>query len=246
MSYLRETTLFFDSRKANGISQNFTTKFSPPFQLDQTKQYVIGLVSAEVWYSWYNVNKTNNLFKYNNNTTWKTITLPSGAYNVTDINNEIKRHIVINGDNADSIDITPNYNTLKTRIVLTNNYQIDFTITNGLNSVLGFDNRILTGNGTYDGEHNVNITEINSLLIKCSAVVDSYVNGSSSDVIYNFTPDVPAGSLITIRPFQIMYLPINHSHSIPEISMKITDQSGNEVDLNNERVTYYLHLKQII
>ena len=130
--------------------------------------------------------------------------------------------------------------------MLTNNYQIDFTITNGLNSVLGFDNRILTGNGTYDGEHNVNITEINSLLIKCSAVVDSYVNGSSSDVIYNFTPDVPAGSLITIRPFQIMYFPINHSHSIPEISMKITDQSGIEVDLNNERVTYYLHLKQII
>jgi len=245
MSYIRQTTLFFDSNQSVGTSQNFSVNFSPALQLDQRRRYAVGLVSADLWYSWYNVNTTNNIFKYNNGTTWKNITLEPGAYNIPDIDNEIKRLLTLNGDNYADINIHPNYNTLKCRIVLAGSYQIDFTVASSIRTTLGFNSQVLSTNGTHDGENNVNITDINSLLIRCSIISDSYINGTSSDCLYNFSPTVPPGSLLSVRPFQILYLPVNNSYTIPQISMRITDQSGNEVNLNGERVTYYLHIKQI-
>src|SRR6267154_4715459 len=173
MSLVQETTLFFDSTKGVGSSQNFKIIYNPPLQLDQKKKYVIGLVSSEIWYSWYNVNATNNVFKYNNGTIWKTIILSPGAYNVVDINSEIKRLISSNDDDSTSIEITPNYNTLKSRVVITNSYQIDFTVANSIRTVLGFISKILSTNGIFDSANNVNITDINSLLIRCSVVPDS-------------------------------------------------------------------------
>jgi hypothetical protein len=235
----------FDSTTGYGTSQNFRVIYNPPLQLDQTKQYVIGLISADIWYLWYNVNSTNNILKYYNGTMWKVTVLLPGAYNILDINTEIKRLITANGDVADNITIIPNYNTLKCRIKIRGSYQIDFTAESSIRTVLGFNSKILSTNGTFDGDTNVNITDINSLLIRCSLVSGSYINGSSSDCLYNFSPNLPPGSLISVRPFQIIYLPIDNCYSISEICMRITDQSDREVDLNGERVTYYLHLKHV-
>ena len=246
MSFITETTLFFDSKQGSGSSQNFTVHYTPPIQLDQTKRYAIGLVSADLWYSWYNVNTENNRLKYYNGTIWKYIKLQPGVYNITDINTEFKRLIDSDGDQSVNILIAPNYSTLKCRIILSGNYQIDFTQHNSINTVLGFESRILAQDGTYDGLYNVNITDINSLLIRCSVINDSYINGSSSDCIFNFSPNVPPGSLIQVRPFAILYLAINTSYNISEITMRITDQSDKEVNLNDERVTYFLLIKQIL
>ena len=38
---------------------------------------------------------------------------PPGAYNIVDINAEIKRLVKAKGHDPDNISITPNYNTLK-------------------------------------------------------------------------------------------------------------------------------------
>lgn len=244
MSHITETTLFFDSTKGSGRSHNFIIDYNPPLSLDQKKRYEIGLVSADVWHSWYNIHTNNNVFAYFNGLVWKKIILTPGAYNITDIDREIKRMIDANGDTAKNIMITPNYNTLKCRMVIVGLYQVDFTVTNSIRSVLGFNSQVLSKAGTFSGEKNVNISDINSLIIGCSIVNDSYVNGSSSDCIFTFSPNVPPGALIAVRPSQILYLPVVQSYTVQQITMRITDQSGNEVDLNGERVTYYLHLRQ--
>ena len=142
--------------------------------------------------------------------------------------------------------IRPNFNTLKCEIEIKSPYQIDFTIDNSIRSILGFDRILLTKPGKHEGEYGVNITEVNSLLIRCSIVTDSYINGTNSDCICSFSPDVPPGHLIHIRPYQTLYTPINCTYSIPQITMRITDEASNEVNLNGERVTYHLHIRQII
>jgi hypothetical protein len=239
MNFIKQTQIFLDSRQAGGSSENFTVNFESPLQLDSNKQYEIGLVSANIWYSWFNVNSSNNKFRYHNGSNWVDVAIPPGAYNVDDIASAIKS--VVNGD---YIIIRPNFNTLKCEIDLKSPYKIDFTIPNSIRSILGFESQILSQSGKHAGANRVNITEVNSILIRCSIVTDSYINGTSADCICSFSPDVPPGHLIHINPFQTLYTPINCTYSISQISMRVTDETGKEVDLNGERVTYLLHIRQ--
>ena len=235
--------LLLDSRKGDGKSHNFSVNYDVPLQLDPTKRYVIGLFSSDIWYSWYNVESKNNTFRYYNGRVWAKILLQPGAYNITDIDKEIKRLIKVNGDEPDNVSISPNYNTLKCRVTVSGGYKIDFAQKDSIRTILGFESRTLGTDGTYDGEHNVNITDITSLVIRCSLVSGSYINGSDSDCIYSFSPNVAPGHLISIKPYQVLYVPISAVTSIPRITMRITDQSGAEVNLNGEHVTYHLYLK---
>ena len=56
-----------------------------------------------------------------------------------------------------------NTNTLKTVLVLKNNYQVDFSIDNSLKTVLGFNEGTYIGNDQQP-ENIVNIVNINSIL----------------------------------------------------------------------------------
>ena len=244
-----QTTLFFVSAKGFGSSEHFRTEFSPPLELNKPHNYQLSLINASMWYSWFNITSSNNKFKYYNNTTWKEITVEPGAYNIVDINQIIKHHMKENGDKTDDstpINITPNYNTLKSTIELKDGFQIDFTIEESLREILGFDSKIVQGNGFHSSDHNVKITDIESIQIHCDLVTDSFLNGSSSSVIYSFTPAVPPGYLINIHPAQTFYLNIGKKGLINSITLSVKDQNGKLINMNGERVTYFLHLSSFI
>ncbi|DAC81749.1 TPA_asm: penton [Trichoplax MELD virus] len=250
-----ETTLFFDSKKAIGKDENFTTYFNPPLLLDIKKIYKVALIAAEIWYSWYNITSKNNKFKYFNGKVWKNTIIPPGAYNVVDIQKAIQNIMKENNDyipantsgdeNLFHVNISPNYNTFKSEIELKNNYKLDFTIDNTFRDILGFNSRIISGNGKHHSDQIVNITSINTIEIHCSLVDGSYINGKSGDLIHCTSPNVPPGSLLQVRPFQKMYNSMKVMSAINSVTFKVTDQDGNLVDLNNERVTYYLHIKEL-
>ena len=249
-----QTTLFFDSKHSFGRSEDFTTYFNPPLELKQNSNYQVSLIAATLWHSWRNITSENNKFKYNNGTTWKTLTIPLGAYNITDIDEIIKRLMKVNGDfdNSDTdnpkyyISIEANYNTFKSIIQLSNGYKVDFTIPNTFRDILGFDSKIIQNNGHNDSDRVVNITDVESLQINCDLITDSYVNGSTSSVIYAFSPSQPPGYLINLHPSQKLKFTISRRGLINSVRFYITNQSGKLVDLNNERVTYFLHLSEII
>ena len=239
--------LFFDSRKGQGTSENFVTSFNPPLQLDIKKSYEIALISSQIWYSWHNITSLNNNFYYTaGENVSKFFEIPPGSYNTEDLNDEIKNIIKQKGDDENSISITPNYNTLKSRIELKNDYTIDFRPQHTLNSVLGFDSTYLVGNRIHDSQNIVNITNINSLQIHCSLIEGSYINGASSNLLFTVSPNVPLGYLIQVEPKQKVYVPIKNISQIDSIRFSIKDQDNNFVDMNNERVTYYVHVREII
>ena len=236
--------LFFDSRKGQGTSENFTTSFSPPILLDIQKNYEISLISSQIWYSWHNITDSNNkLYCIPDGASSKQIEIPPGSYNIENINDEIKHFL---GENKDNITITPNYNTLKSRIELKNNAVVDFRIANSINEVLGFDSVYLSGNRVHESQNVVNITNINSLQIHCSLIDGSYINGVSSDLLYTVSPNVPPGYLIQVEPKQNVYVPIKAISQIDSIRFSIRDQDNNYVNMNNERVTYFIHLREIM
>ena len=83
----------------------------------------------ETYYSFQNIDRSNNCVSYptNLNPLWFDIIIPEGSYHVQDINEFILREMRKNGhydksNDKDNNEISANTNTLKSEMILKNNY----------------------------------------------------------------------------------------------------------------------------
>ena len=120
-------------------STKIRTKFNPPIELDKNKKYEMALVNLETYYSFPNIDATNNNFRYspNGESPWFNIEIPEGCYEITDINEHIQRIMKENEhyDRVNSdycISIQPNTNTLRSVVNITGDYAVDFTPLNSI------------------------------------------------------------------------------------------------------------------
>ena len=90
----------------------------------------------------------------------------------------------------------------------------------------------------------VNILTINRILVNIDIISVSYVNGFTQPTIYSFFPDVSPGYKIIENPHNLLYLPIT-SDAIHSISVWLTDQIGNELNLQEENLSLRFHLRAI-
>ena len=84
----------------SGKSSDFTTDFSSTISLNQNKKYEAVLLSIDLYNSIPNITEENNKFKYSTDggSTWKILTLNTGSYDLSAINDEIQRLMIINDD----------------------------------------------------------------------------------------------------------------------------------------------------
>ena len=146
-------------------------------------------------------------------------------------------------NDMDDIQISANTNTLKSEMFLKNNYEVDFRKDKSINSLLGFQNNLYTS-GFHESENMVNILTINSILVNIDIISGSYVNDSTQPTIYSFFPDVSPGYKIIENPHNLLYLPIT-ADTIHSITIWLTDQNGNELNLRGENLSMRFHLREI-
>ena len=183
----------------SGNESSFNTMFSPNIELAKDRVYEITLVNLETYYSFPNIDETNNVFVYStdNGISWVKIKIPEGSYEIDDINNTIQHEMEKRGHydsiNEDYyINISANPNTLKSVLIIEKDYQVDFNHQNSLAKVLGFTNPKYT-RGFHESENVVDILRINSILVNIDIISGRYVNGSTKSTIYSFFPDVSPG-----------------------------------------------------
>ena len=128
-------------------------------------------------------------------------------------------------------------------MILKNNYEVDFRQNNSINNLLGFKNKLYTS-GFNESENMVNILTINIILVNIDIISGSYVNGSTQPTIYSFFPDVSPRYRIIEYPHNLLYLPIT-SDTIHSITIWLTDQNGNELNLQGENFSMRFHLREI-
>ena len=228
---------------------NFNTRFNPKLELDEKKKYEIALVNLETYYSFPNIDETNNTFVYSpdNGNSWEKIKIPEGSYEIDDINNTIQHEMEKRGHydeiNEDYyINIAPNTNTLKSVLILEKGYQVDFNHQNSLAKVLGFTGTKYT-EGFHESENVVDILRINSILVNIDIISGSYVNGTTKSTIYSFFPDVSPGYKIIESPVNLVYLPITLD-TIDSLNVTITDQDYHLLNLRNEKLTIRFHIRE--
>ncbi|ELU04210.1 hypothetical protein CAPTEDRAFT_203582 [Capitella teleta] len=214
----------------------FRTRFNPPIQFNKKKKYEMALVNLETYYSFPNIDSTNNHFRYSpdSGATWFDILLEEESYDIIDINVIIQDKMRGNGhydeiNNAYYISLFANENTLKSILIIDGDYQIDFRPTNSISSLLGFNNEVFMP-GSHDSTKVVNILAVNSILVNVDVISGSYVNGVSMNTIYSFFPNVSPGYKIVETPVNLVYLPITLD-TIYSLESKVTDQDGKLLNL---------------
>ena len=117
----------------SGNETSFNTRFNPKIELDREKVYEIALVNLETYYSFPNIDESNNIFVYSpdDGNSWVKIKIPEGSYEIDDINNTVQQEMKKRGHydsiNEDyPISISANSNTLKSVLILEKDYQVDF------------------------------------------------------------------------------------------------------------------------
>ena len=215
--------------------------------MDRDKEYKIALVNLRTYYSFPNIDETNNVFVYSpdNGNSMIKIKIPEGSYEIDDINNTIQHEMGKRGHHDPIkedyyINISANSNTLKSVLILEKDYQVDFNHQNSLSKVLGFTGAKYTG-GFHESENVVNILSINSILVNIDIISGSYVNGTMKNTIYSFFPKVSSRYKIIETPINLVYLPITLD-TIDRLGVSITDQDDHLLNLRNKKLTIRFHI----
>ena len=169
-------------------------------------------------------------------TTAKKHSLKPGAYEYKRISEEIKELT------NNKITLLPDLATGRSKLIVSQNVAIEFK---GLQNILGFKNSYFS-QGTHISENRIMIRNIHTINIDCNiANGNSYKNGEESNIIFSFPAGIqPHGHDYHIEPSTRIYFPVTRS-VIDEIRIRLLDENGNLIHLDNENVSIYLHLKQI-
>ena len=231
-------------------THNFTLPFSNlNLAHDSRRHYQVALLSYSLYYSWYNVSSVlgNNIFRYNNGTTDKTITITDGQYGVSDLNSFIKSAITSLGDDPTQITIAGNFNSLKVDITILGSYTVTFDGITGLGKILGFGEGIIVA-GVNSSTSQPNISNsVDAVQIKTSLVqaASSLINDVQSTAIYQFVPKSGPGTNLSGEISSPIYLPMSNLGTIHSAGFQICDNNGNLLDLNNESVSLVFHIKEV-
>ena len=128
-------------------------------------------------------------------------------------------------------------------MIINTNCEVDFGRYNAINSLLGFDSKHYSSR-FHESQNMVNILTINSILVNIDIISGSYVNGSTQLTIYLLFPDNSPGYKIIENIHNLFYLPIT-SDVIHSITIWLTDQNANELNLREENLSMRFHLREI-
>ena len=249
-SHKTSMLLFVHSNKSK-----FTTNFNPPIQLSD-KPHEMALLNLETYYSFPNIDTNNNNFNYSclsgpgPNGKFN-ITLPTGCYDIKEINKAIQKELKKNGHD-EIVEFSSNSITLKTIMKFKppeggqHSYSVHFDHANTIGKTFGFNTSSYTNltKTYYESENIVDILRVNTIQVHTDIISSSYVNGTSEPMIYSFFPNADPGYKIVEKPYHPIYLPV-YLQTIPSITTRLTDQDGNELNLRGERVTIRYHLREI-
>ena len=115
----------------------------------------------------------------------KGIELPSGSYEISAMNEYIQKEIKDHGL-GNLLEIKANNNTLQCIIIelKEDDLMVDFEGADTLKNLLGFNKSYISGIGLNEGTQLVNVTPLNSILVNCSVIEGSYLNGEQKPILY--------------------------------------------------------------
>jgi len=217
-------------------SSGIRTQFYPPLRLDSSKRHEIALIRLETYNSIPNIDENNNTIRYEIDGVTHDITIPTGAYELSQINDFIQTQ-------TNAFELEANDTTLKCIIRIHNSsVKIHFNHKKSLKDLLGFTSDTIEGLGEHEGSSLVKILPVNSIFVNCDVVTGSYVNTSQEPVLYSFFPNVSPGYKVVETPSTPVFLPVTQS-CVESMQLWLTDQDRNPINLRGEKLTVWVVIR---
>ncbi len=223
---------------ASGQGGTITTTFEQPIILPDNHKYSIALTSLFTWFSWANIKPGNSTFTYFDKVEWRSFILPTGIYDILDINTKINELLEI----KDSIVLYGDPTTLKAVLVIKPDFKVKFPNTGGLAKLLGFKPGIYNS-GKHTGLDIVEISSENTILVECDLIGTSFVNGRRHNVIHVFNVNTLPGTRISVVPNVHTYYPLAFN-VIERFTITLTDQNSIPLDLRSEYLSVSFDIRQ--
>lgn len=235
-----------------GRSSTLSVDFFNPIVLDPRCDYSLALIGLHTYNSIPNIEVgVNNKFYYwelNDKSQQKVIEIPTGSYEISDIESYLQKKLVPNGvkksDYNNYLSLKPNNNTLKCEIK--SKHRIDFTHKDSLAELLGFTAQVLKPDILYKSDLPVKIVKVVTIHVDSNITTGAFYNGKPSHTIFEFGLKVDPGYAIDIEPYNLIFLPINNKTDIHNITLKILDQNSEPVNFRGEEIIVRLELKKIV
>ena len=100
----------------SGTSSRLHTRFTPPLVFPSVPScyYEMALIKLETYYSFPNIDASNNCVKVRVGKEWTTIKIPVGCYEIEAINIELQRLVVAaGGGEKDKVTLSPSNNMMR-------------------------------------------------------------------------------------------------------------------------------------
>ena len=201
----------------------------------------------------FNVTSKNNKFYFKKSIIEEDfiqITIPSGAYEIESLNEEIKRIIIDKEYYTDEnypISIKPNFSTLGSIIEINpeGSVVIGFVFDDSIGVLLGFNEVILYKE--YNLSPNpVEIISFDNIFIETDIAHGMIFKGRRSGIIHNFIMNVSPGYRF-IEKFRggVSWFMLHNKDVISSINFKLKNENGNLVSFNGQSISFRLSIKEI-
>lgn len=236
----------------SGSESRIYTRYNPPMEFLSSKTgYEMALFRLETYFSWPNINSSNNTFRISidRGKNWFDLKISIGSYGVDGINKALQRLLIENTNDKRGVDksyfvLSGNKNTLKCVLeIMDDSTIVDFDTKNSISSVLGFESKKYKGVKRYESENQVDILSVNSILVHCDVIKTSRVNGIPAPIIYSFFPNAIPGQKVVSQPQHLIYMPLT-MNIISSMTVWVTDQKGNLLDLRGQQLTLTFHIRK--
>lgn len=237
----------------SGCNSTLSTNFYPPIELDIYSSYGVGLIGFYSYNSIFNVDESNNkiVLHYENDLNDISLFIPPGTYEIDEINKAIQETIKENisydttKDFNELFRLQANNNTLKCELY--SFFEVDFSKTNCLNTLLGFESKLLKSKKKHESTVAVNITKVRLVRVDCNLVSGAYINGKEMHTLFEFDIDVEPGYKLTKEPQNVIYLSVKPEgrQFLDNITLKILDDKGDLIDFRGEQIIVKIELKKL-
>lgn len=231
-----------------GTGNHLQSFFRPSINLDG--EFGLGLVG------FYSFNALQNIYDGNNkiyyalpNADFKTLVIPSGAYEIDALNDYINNKLEAENKSSHkegeklipAFSLSANVNTLQ--CIIKSKYNIDFRQSDSIGRMLGFSPTLLEVGKIHESDLDVRIAPATNIRVQCSVTGGSYLNGAPDHTIFEFALDAEPGELVAKEPSSVLYLPVT-SRRIENIALWLTNQDGEPINFGKEQVSIRLELKK--
>ena len=217
----------------NGAS--VTTTLSPPIILNPNKKYQMRLLQAAIVYCQENISAAlnNNTLSYSVDGVTYNMTFADGLYSLQDINNQLSLFTNTNNEDPNMIQFYGNDTNSTVYVYVDTPLVIFASESNSIMSILGFSKTDITlGTGQYaNSETRANLNSLQTILVSCDVVTDSYFNSQNSNILASIIPNVsPAGTIIFMpfHPIRCRLFP----NQISQITFNLLNQEGVALNMN--------------